>query len=393
MTKNKSKRAAKKPSNHATNANRDCHENHGNSSFSRIVASIILGGILSIVIVVFNSMESFHLFSKSSFLNKSNDIVQQTYRNKFDTPFHENKKSKSRRVIKEAFLQWFVDNGGIFHPIKTSFVSNGIELNDADGAGNYGGNDVLNVTVEEFPTYGGWGLALSVPSTLLPWNDVDDNRIGDGKCRSSNTEGQCLIPQSVPKSDQAYPKSTTIIKHLDPLFTVPPSIILSVQSVLDIYDSPSSPFYLPTFYSRVNQILKQSFPDGAGLMRGNMGSGGKGMGLVEQDVVIAMYLMAEECHHQNVHLFSNQGNEGASDSHWGPYLDILPQYVIPRLDTFVEGEYATLNDEKLEYAGRNSKRLLKVMYLNDEAGSDDNTANIVPSKSLKSVVRDMIRAI
>ncbi|KAL7537014.1 hypothetical protein ACHAXR_007547 [Thalassiosira sp. AJA248-18] len=213
----------------------------------------------------------------------------------------------------KKFLKWFVDNGGNFHPIELD--------NDRS----------INVTIEEFHFYGGWGLALPIP----PESDY-------GSCKSEScTDGQ-----------------SPIIRHLQPLFTVPSSIIISVQSILETSTSD--------FYPRVNKILNQAFPNGPGLAK-------HGMGQIEQDAVIAMYLMAEDCQHRHSDLFKN-------DSHWGPYLDVLPAYKIPRLDTFDDDDYAALNDEKLEYAGRTSKRLLKQMH-----------SGMTNGLSLNAVVQDMIR--
>jgi len=243
--------------------------------------------------------------------------------------------SNNRQVInqqnqstKDSFLKWFTENGGTFH---------------------------VNVTIEEFPSYGGWGLALPSPTELSHPSD---------ECQSDNADGQCTAAD--------YEKSP-IIRHLDPLFTVPSSIIISVQSILDTYTFTSSPLYLSDFYPNINKILTRAFPNGPGLAK-------RGMGLVEQDAVIAMYLMAEECQHGHTPLFKN--NE---DSRWAPYLDVLPKYTIPRLDSFGDEEYAVLQDANLEHTGRNSRRLLEQMYLNDDSGT--GTINVL---SLKSVVEDMI---
>eukprot|EP00578_Thalassiosira_sp_NH16_P002999 CAMPEP_0181140008 /NCGR_PEP_ID=MMETSP1071-20121207/35083_1 /TAXON_ID=35127 /ORGANISM="Thalassiosira sp., Strain NH16" /LENGTH=1022 /DNA_ID=CAMNT_0023226947 /DNA_START=76 /DNA_END=3144 /DNA_ORIENTATION=+ len=242
-------------------------------------------------------------------------------------------KTRQSSNSKDAFLEWFVENGGTFHPI-------------------YWGNDrAVNVTIEAFPSYGGWGLALPL---------LQESSQPPEECRVENTDG---IPDSEKKP---------IIKHLDPLFTVPSSIIISVQSILEIYATDtSSPLYLPDFYFNVNKILTQAFPNSRGLAK-------QGMGLVQQDVIIAIYLMVENCHHDYTHLFSN--NKG---SRWGPYLDVLPNYTLPRLDTFGDEEYSALNDDNLEYTGRNSKRLLGQIFFDDGAA--------VANGSLKSVVQDMIR--
>lgn len=230
---------------------------------------------------------------------------------------------------KDAFLKWFIENGGTFHPI---------------GLGN--GRASVNVTIEEFPSYGGWGLALPIPP--------ESSRPSD-ECQSENANGECIAD---------YHESP-IIRHLDPLFTVPSSIIISVESILDTYAATTSPLYLPEFYPTVNKILVEAFPNnGPGLAK-------RGMGLAEQDVVIAMYLMVEDCQHKH----------HDEDSHFGPYLDILPQYIIPRLDTFGDEEYAALQDKNLEDTGRKSRSLLEKMYYNDDSSNS----------RLQSMVQDMIR--
>ena len=240
---------------------------------------------------------------------------------------------------RDAFINWFVNNGGTFHPV----------IINEDTA--------VNVTIEEFQSYGGWGLALPLPSNITEQQQMTD------ECQSVEDEQQQC-------STDISTSNTPIIRHLDPLFTVPSSIIISVSSILEIYAYPKSPQYLPNFYPEVNNILNKAYPGGTGLAA-------RGMGLVEQDVVIAMYLMVEECQHHHTHLFRN--NE---DSYWGGYLEVLPQYTIPRLDTFDDDAYAALKDENLEYLGRRSRQLLKQMY------------SMSPSEghvSLSSVVKDMIQ--
>jgi len=250
----------------------------------------------------------------------------------------QNNNTNEQNNKKDAFLNWFVNNGGTFHRVI---------IND---------DTAMNVTIEEFQSYGGWGLALPLPSNITEQQQMTD------ECQIIEDEQQY--------STNISTSNTPIIRHLDPLFTVPSTIIISVSSILQEYAYPRSPQYLPTFYSQVNKILNKAFPQGTGLAA-------RGMGLVEQDVVIAMYLMVEECQHHHTHLFNN--NE---DSYWGRYLDVLPQYTIPRLDTFDDDAYAALKDENLEYVGRRSRHLLEQMY------------NMSPSEgqvSLSSVVRDMIQ--
>jgi len=136
---------------------------------------------------------------------------------------------------KEAFLRWFVDNGGTYHPI---------------GLGD-GGDATTNVTIEEFPSYGGWGLALTIPERVA---SSSSNPSSD-ECRSDDVHGQCAFASESPP----------VIRRLDPLFTVPSSIIITVQSAIETYSSPASPLYLPDFRRAVNGFLDRSFPNGPGL--------------------------------------------------------------------------------------------------------------------------------
>lgn len=286
---------------------------------------------------------------------------------------------RSKDQTKEAFLNWFIERGGTFHPIN---VING----------HHPSNDSLsvNVTLEEFPSFGGWGLALSIPKSILPWSINDDDGITDDVCKSaSQQEDQCTSaqdehPQSLPQQQQ---QQQPIIKHLDPLFAIPHSIILSVQSILDTYATPTHPLYVPHFQPRLDGILKRALPHGAGL------TSNKDMGLMEQDVVMALFLMVEDCQHR---IYTSSGaiamiGDGGVDSEWGPYLDVLPDYLIPRLDTFGDEEYAVLNDAVLEGMGRESKRLLLQMYLNGRGESDgDDTITNFATGSFKSILYDMI---
>ncbi len=100
------------------------------------------------------------------------------------------------------------------------------------------------------------------------------------------------------------------------------------------------------------------------------------MGLVEQDVVIAMMLMTEECLHPTP-------LQHTSGSFWGPYLDMLGYAPIPRLDTFDTEEYKMLNDDTLERVGRSSKERLTSMFHGDSSNGNDS--------SIRAVLEDMIR--
>ena len=165
------------------------------------------------------------------------------------------------------------------------------------------------------------------------------------------------------------PPAAPVVSHLQSLFTVPPSVIISVSSIMDAYSSKASDSYLPDFYGRVNSILTAAFPHDVGLAR-------NGMGLVPQDVVIASFLMVEDCLH------SHRGGDGLfdGDSEWGPYLDVLPRSLIPRLDSFQDGDYAALADGMLERAGRESLATLIGVYGDANGGG-----------GMRGVVADMVK--
>jgi hypothetical protein len=142
----------------------------------------------------------------------------------------------------------------------------------------------------------------------------------------------------------------------------------------------------------MNTILDQNFPHYQGML---VGRGGGGMGLTEQDVIIATYLMVEDCYyHHLVHQQNNNNNHHVVEdsSYWGEYLDILPQYSIPRLDTFTTVEYEALNDTLLEWTGRESRHVLEKIFTNNyNANNSDGSSNgqeEVPI--LQTLVRDLM---
>eukprot|EP00804_Cyclotella_cryptica_P012457 CCRYP_019967-RA/>CCRYP_019967-RA protein AED:0.00 eAED:0.00 QI:165/-1/1/1/-1/1/1/603/1059 len=254
-----------------------------------------------------------------------------------------NESQNNTDTRKEAFLKWILENGGLFHPI----------LQQHDG------NRSLNVTLEEFPSFGGWGLALVYNDSIFQTsqefcsvNSTDSN---------ATAQEQCQLTAASPPHSQ-IPATVPIIRELDPLFTIPSSLIITIARVLETYASSSSPQYVPTFRSRVHAVLRNSLHGNGLSSQPNM------MGLIEQDVVLAVYLMVEDCQHANMALFGE-------DSWWGPYLEVLPG-LIPRLDTFEEEHYEALNDAQLESVGRESRTILQQMFLGDHA--------------LKSVLLDMI---
>ena len=247
-------------------------------------------------------------------------------------PIASNKTIDQKR---DAFLKWITDNGGTFYPVDH-------------------GDNMVNVTLEEFPEFGGWGLALAMGT---PKNQCETD------FTNSTEPKQCQMDES-----DSLSSSGPIVKELDPLFTIPSTLIITIPHILDTYSTSSSPRYVSTFYPKLHSILQKGLK-GSGLSRQiNL------MGLVEQDVILALYLMAENCQHEHARLF--QG-----DSFYGPYLDVLPG-LIPRLDTFDDDEYKVLGDEVLESMGRESKRALEYMFNGSTESGGEAT--------LKAVLLDMI---
>jgi hypothetical protein len=74
--------------------------------------------------------------------------------------------------------------------------------------------------------------------------------------------------------------------------------------------------------------------------------------MVQQDAVIAIYLM-EQC------------GLGAK-SKFKPYLDVLPQDIVPRLDTFAEDDLLFLNDKYLATLSKKSRQRLWNLYHDEQ---------------------------
>ena len=129
-----------------------------------------------------------------------------------------------------------------------------------------GGSISPSVTIESYEKYGGFGLKV--------------------------------VPSSTP------------IKKMDKLFTIPASIIISAQSVVEQYN-----YRIPQFQSRLYNAMNKFYHPP----------------MVQQDIIIALYLMIE----------CNLG------SRFRQYCEILPTEIIPRLDTFDDDELSMLQDEQL----------------------------------------------
>ena len=158
-----------------------------------------------------------------------------------------------------------------------------------------GGYISPSVTLREFVDFGGYGLMA-----------VSDN--------TSNN-------QHTSSDDK------NVLEPLDELYRIPPSIITSAKSVYSIYHG--GPRLVHQFQHRLNMALHHYFSSS----------------LVQQDVIIALHLMVE----------CSLGDH----SNLRPYLDVLPQDTIPRLDTFSTEELALLNDQSLSQMAQDSKSSLQ----------------------------------
>lgn len=167
-------------------------------------------------------------------------------------------------------------------------------------------NDAIisnKVTVAQFEDYGGFGL-LAIE--------------GEGE-RNGNGNGNV----------NAEPYA---IQALDEMFTIPGHIITSVQSVYAELKL-INPRLQPELEEKLEQHMANANP------------------LAKQDVVIAMKFVLE----------CSLGKR----SKFKPYLDILPQQIIPRLDTFRDEEYMILQDPFLVSIGKESRKRLERFWDDD----------------------------
>lgn len=120
----------------------------------------------------------------------------------------------------------------------------------------------------------------------------------------------------------------TAIHVLDRLYTIPPSLITTSTSTRHKYTYGNEK--VTDFHLQLDKLLNDYF----------MGSS-----LVQQDVVIALHLSVE-C----------SLGEG---SKFKPYLDIMPQQIVPRLDTFSDEALTLLHDDDLAMMARHSRHQLE----------------------------------
>lgn len=212
--------------------------------------------------------------------------------------------SKTENETKiQNFISWLKDNGAIISP---------------------------RVTLESFPEFGGYGLKAK------------------SKCEMNNGEKDELIKQTCTIDDNDTDDSKEIaIQYFDEMFTIPESIIMSTKSIL--HEFTSSNFKISNFQSRMTKLLSGHIVYSSYM--------------VQQDVVIALYLMTQ-C---------------ALDdkSRFKPYMDILPQYNIPRLDTFDDDELAMLQDDFLSTLAKESLTQLQSIW-------DSNDLHKILSEMMKT---------
>ncbi len=173
----------------------------------------------------------------------------------------------------ENFIRWLKDNGAIISP---------------------------SVTIASFPNFGGFGLQAKLQHRLEE-NEDDNHKIA--------------------------------IHHLDEMFTIPESIIISSKSVYQQFQAS-----IPNFQSKLMYLIHQFIHYNSQL--------------IHQDIVIALYLMVQ-CTLKD-------------DSLFYPYLDILPSYIIPRLDTFNDEELDMLQDEDLKDLAKNSYHELHSLWKSEK---------------------------
>jgi len=158
-----------------------------------------------------------------------------------------------------------------------------------------------HVTMAEFPEYGGYGLFA--------------------KSKSLSTLAS--------SSSSPFPGQSHVLHALDEMFTIPANIIISTQSALEHFQTVQA--QIP---DKIRNLVQYHFHHSS---------------MVQQDAIIATFLM-QQC-------------ALGDKSRFKPYLDILPQQIIPRLDTFEEEHLTLLEDPYLAQVARDSKeRLLKFYH-------------------------------
>jgi len=171
-----------------------------------------------------------------------------------------------------------------------------------------------SVTLAVFPEFGGFGLLAK---------NIDNKK-------ENENEQDTILGAHTNDGDNS---SLYSVKYLDEMFTIPDSIITSSKTFLERFNNGK----IRNFQSRINQILSEHLPSNT---------------MVQQDALIALHLMLE----------CSLGDE----STFKPYLDILPQTIIPRLDTFHDNELNMIQDEDLASLGRESNTQLRKFWYDDK---------------------------
>jgi hypothetical protein len=173
-----------------------------------------------------------------------------------------------------------------------------------------GANISEHVTLAEFPEYGGGYGLFAIPSAKEK-NHNDDLQHDSEHGTEIETETE------------------TVLHALDEMFTIPANLITSTQSVLRLFQT----VYAQFTPGKINHLVQSHFPQST---------------MVQQDAIISMHLM-------------HQCSLGKK-SYFKPYLDLLPQKTIPRLDTFQQDHFDILNDSFLANVAKESKDLLFTFY-------------------------------
>ena len=180
-----------------------------------------------------------------------------------------------------------------------------------------GANIAPSVTISSFPEFGGYGL--------LAIGDSPDEETKQTKISKSVND-----MKSETKSESIDENDEFAINYLDDMFTIPSSIIITPKSIIHEF---STIYKVSQFQHKLTQLVRKYITSSS---------------MVQQDIVIALKLMVE-C------MLGEQSN-------FKSYLDILPPYVIPRLDTFNDEELDMLQDEDLAILAKDSYGQLQSVW-------------------------------
>jgi hypothetical protein len=253
-----------------------------------------------------NTIENQTLFQilVSKLFEKSSDKIYSSTTNSQNSQNNQNV-TDSQEVKIQNFLSWLHKNGAIISP---------------------------SVTIASFPEFGGFGLQAKQKITNNEADVISSTATSTTAASSSANVLQALDDSRSDNIDQEY-----AIKYLDEMFTIPESIIISSTSILHQFSKAESHIQIPQFQHRITQLVSKYVPSNY---------------MVQQDVIIALYLMVQ----------CSLGEYSA----FKPYLDILPSYIIPRLDTFNKEELHMLQDEELAFLAKESRDRLHHLWESNE---------------------------